>query len=82
MALNFIQLCQLADPTYGARMSDETPTAEKSGDKMNEGQHVQHTVRQTIDYLRAGKVTRGEATDLRQAADRAITDHDVARAIR
>jgi hypothetical protein len=62
---------------------DESPTSERiDSEKMSVGQHVQHTVAKAVDYLRRGLTTRKEAVEVKTAAERAISDHDVSRAVR
>lgn len=46
-----------------------------------EGQTVAQTVKNTIDYLKQGKVSRNEATDLKKASERAISDMDVGKSL-
>jgi hypothetical protein len=45
------------------------------------GQQVAAHVRKTVEYLRDGKVTRAEATSVKTAAERAISDLDLSRSV-
>lgn len=53
-------------------MSDETRT---------EGQKVHENVVETVRYLRDGKVTPAQTREVRDAADRALSDQSVSRSI-
>jgi hypothetical protein len=63
-------------------MSDESPTQERTDKPITEGQTVARDVKTVVDHLRAGRTTSKEAWDVKQAAERTLTDRAIARAIR
>ena len=56
--------------------------ADTANPKNTEGLQVQADVHKVVDHLRAGRVTRTEAVEVKDAATRALTDMDVARSVR
>lgn len=42
---------------------------------------VKRDVDTTLDHLRTGRATRGDAIDLKNAAERCLVNHDLGRAV-
>ena len=60
----------------------DADSSEITNPKNTEGLQVQADIAKTVDHLRAGRATRKEAVEVKDAATRALTDMDVARSVR